>query len=147
MNAAAQQPVERDRESARLILHAKVTAPPPLFSTIDPAIITADAEWRLRWIDCAPEGARHGVAPMQDKQGVPCGTCFSENMGPTRDLRDARIRHGLHPISGQPVAYGPATPWAVESGVKGAMRVTYRYYTEQADAQAAADRIRRSNST
>jgi hypothetical protein len=70
------------------------------FTTIDPNYLIADAEWRLRWIDCAPEGANHIVAPMQDKNGVPMGGVYDENVGPCQALRDARSARGLNPFSG-----------------------------------------------
>jgi hypothetical protein len=71
-----------------------------LFSSVDPNYLIEDAEFRLRWIDCAPEGANHLIAPMQDKHGVPCGTAWREDVGPNRALRDARAQRGLNPFSG-----------------------------------------------
>jgi len=100
------EPVVRSREDARELLTAKIAherrclADPHSFSTIDPNYIIADAEWRLRWIDCAPNGANHQVAPMQDKRGVPMGEARNENIGPCEALRNARVARGLHPISG-----------------------------------------------
>lgn len=88
------------REEAREILTRKVAAKPPDFSTYPWDAIVEDARWKLRWIDCAPDGARHQAAPMQDKQGVPCGDCWDENVGPGQALREARIRRGLNPFSG-----------------------------------------------
>jgi hypothetical protein len=86
-----------DRESARESLTKKAakcrrdlaTTPRP-FSTVDPAVILADAEWRLRWIDCAPAGANHQIAPMQDKRGVPMGGVFYESVeAGSKALREA----------------------------------------------------------
>lgn len=94
------------REQARTYLQDKIDrerrqlADPSGFSTIDPNWIIEDAEWRLRWLDCAPEGAWHVVAPLQDKAGVPMGLTRSENLGPNQALRDARIAHGRNPFSG-----------------------------------------------
>ena len=107
--------VHRDREEARATLLAKleshtrmaaqITDPSiPLhrkpFCTHDPNVIAEDAAWRLRWIDCAPEGANYLLAPMQDKAGVPCGSAWREDVGPCRELRDAYAARGLHPIAG-----------------------------------------------
>jgi hypothetical protein len=95
-----------EREAAREILTRKIEgqrrilADPNGFATVDPNYLIEDAEFRLRWIDCAPEGANHLVAPMQDKRGVPMGGVFNENLGPNRELREARIARGLHPIAG-----------------------------------------------
>jgi hypothetical protein len=96
-----------DREKARERLTVKIAderrrlADPLGFSTVDPIYLIVDAEWRLRWLDCAPEGANHIVAPMQDKRGVPMGDCWNENVGPCAALRDARRARGLDPFSGQ----------------------------------------------
>ena len=59
---------------------------------------------RLRWIECAPEGAWFTVAPMQDKRGVPCGLDYRENLGPSKALRAARVRHGRDPRNMIPFA-------------------------------------------
>ena len=107
--------IHRDREEARAKLLAKLEsqrrirdqiADPSIplyakpFTTYPPELIIADAEWRLRWIDCAPEGANYILAPMQDKAGVPCGGVFSELVGPGKALREAYAARGLHPICG-----------------------------------------------
>lgn len=98
-------PIVTDRETARAKLTAKIAsqqrllADPHAFATIDPNYIIADAEFRLRWIDCAPEGANHCLAPMQDKRGVPMGGVFNENVGPCKNLREARIARGRHPFA------------------------------------------------
>lgn len=108
----APEPIHTDRESARAQLQVKIAhqrkslADPQPFSTIDPNYLIADAEWRLRWIDCAPEGANHLIAPMQDKSGVPMGCNWNENVGPCAALREARIARGLNPFSGQPQGFG-----------------------------------------
>lgn len=96
-----------DRETARGVLLGKIDAErrlladPRAFCTIDPSYLIRDAEWRLRWIDCAPDGANHIVAPLQDKTGTPMGTARDENMGPCQALRDARTAVGRNPFSGQ----------------------------------------------
>jgi len=97
-----------DRETARAALIAKIAGQkrilndPLGFATIDPNILIADAEFRLRFIDCAPDGARHCTAPLQDKNGTPMGGVFNENLGPNRALREARIARHLNPFSGKP---------------------------------------------
>jgi hypothetical protein len=102
------EPVYTSREDARRMLAAKIErarrhlADPRAFATIDPHYIIADAEWRLRWLACAPDGANHCVAPLQDKRGVPMGTAWDENVGPSQALRDARAARGLNPFSGRP---------------------------------------------
>lgn len=96
----APQPIYIDRETARETLTRKVNAPAPIFATIDPDYLREDAAFRLRWIDCAPEGAWHLPAPLMDKTGTPMGTAWSENVGPCQALRDARAARGLNPLSG-----------------------------------------------
>ena len=87
-----------DREAARETLAQKVERytraidDPQHFSTVDPRFIRDDAAFRLRWIDCAPEGANHQTAPMQDKTGTPMGGAFDESVGPCKNLREARDR-------------------------------------------------------
>lgn len=93
------------RDEARSALVSKIArehkhlADPRAFSTIDPNYLIRDAEFRLRWIDCAPEGARYCVAPLQDKNGVPMGGTWSENLGACKALREARTARGLHPLA------------------------------------------------
>lgn len=95
-----------DREEARAYLLKKVAdakramADPRHFSTYPVSEILRDAEWRLRWIDCAPEGARFGLAPLQDKNGIPCGGTWNENVGPNQAMREARLAHGRNPFGG-----------------------------------------------
>lgn len=113
------QDTRKSRDEAREILTDKVASmrhaiETNQFSTIPPQALIDDAEHRLRWIDCAPEGARHCVAPLQDKAGVPMGTTWRE--GPTnapgKALRQARIARGLHPFdpsSTLATVHGPAT--------------------------------------
>lgn len=84
-----------------LLSQYKSLEDPRSFSTYSRTDLIAFYIDRLRWIECAPEGAWFIVAPMQDKHGVPCGTEFRENIGPGPALRKARIRRGLHPISGE----------------------------------------------
>ena len=96
----------KDREAARVALLAKIDhltrslTDPKSFATIDPNYLIEDAAFRLRWIDCAPAGARHCVAPLQDKNGVPMGAAWNENVGPCEELRKARAARGLHPFAG-----------------------------------------------
>jgi hypothetical protein len=97
MSATATHSAPRfiDRESARKTLEKKVAAytkaidDPNHFSTVDPRFILDDAVFRLRWIDCAPEGANHQTAPLADKTGTPMGGVFDENVGPGRAMREA----------------------------------------------------------
>lgn len=99
-------PIYKTREEAREILATKIEgqrrllADPRAFSTIDPNYLISDAEWRLRWIDCAPEGSNHLCAPMQGKDGVPMSGVYNENLGANLAVREARIARGRHPISG-----------------------------------------------
>lgn len=79
----------RERLVAKVENYRRAVADPRHFATVDPQIILDDAEWRLRWLDCAPDGANHQLAPMQDKTGTPMGMAFGENVGPCRALRDA----------------------------------------------------------
>lgn len=103
-----------DREEARAYLVKKIEreeailADPRAFVTISPHHIIEDAKWRLRWIDCAPEGARFGLAPLQDKNGIPCGGTWDENVGPNQAMRAARLAHGRNPFGGD-------TPFPVRS--------------------------------
>lgn len=103
------KPNNQTRERARENLTKKVAgqrrilADPHAFSTVDPHYLIEDAEFRLRWIDCAPEGANHQVAPLQDKDGVPMGGNYNENVGPNEALRNARSKRGLNPFSGEKV--------------------------------------------
>lgn len=67
-------------------------------------------EWRLRWLDCAPDGAHFTTAPLQGKSGIPLdGNHDCENVGPNKAVREARIRHGVHPLMGI-----SREPWAQE---------------------------------
>lgn len=99
-------PIYNDRETARAKLVTKIEslerqiADPHAFATIDPHYLIADAKHRLRWLDCAPEGANHCIAPLQDKRGVPMGTARDENVGPCEALRNARARRGINPFGG-----------------------------------------------
>lgn len=98
-------PIITDRETARDQLTRKIEsqrrllADPYGFSTYDPNWIIEDAEWRLRWIDCAPDGANHIMAPLQDKRGVPMGDAWQEDVGPNQALRAARVKRGLNPFA------------------------------------------------
>jgi hypothetical protein len=101
-----EKPIFNDRETARRKLLDKIASQNAGLgdsryrSTIDPHFLIEDANWRLRWIDCAPEGANHQLAPLQDKQGVPCGGCWNENVGPNQSLRNARAARNLNPFGG-----------------------------------------------
>jgi hypothetical protein len=103
--AAESAPIYTAREDARAKLEAKIAserrhlADPLAFATIDPHYLIADAEWRLRWLDCAPAGANHLLAPLQDKRGVPMGGVHREDVGPCKALREARAARGLDPLS------------------------------------------------
>lgn len=95
--------IHLDREEARKLLTDKIVyeqkiLDQKLFSTYDPRWIIEDAKFRLRWIDCAPEGANHLCAPLQDKNGVPMGGNYNENVGPGQNLREARKARGLNPF-------------------------------------------------
>lgn len=98
-----QRPVFKTREEAREVLTRKIEsarralADPHSFSTYPPEALIDDAEWRLRWIDCAPEGANHQCAPMQDKTGTPMGGAWGEDVGDGKALRGARVARGLPP--------------------------------------------------
>lgn len=87
-----------------LLSQYKSLEDPHAFSTYSRTDLIAFYIERLRWIECAPEGAWFTVAPMQDKLGVPCGTTYHEDVGPGQALRKARIRIGVHPLSGQRAA-------------------------------------------
>lgn len=95
------------REEARAKLTAKIADQenirddPKRFSTYDPQAIIDDAEFRLRWIDCAPDEANHQTAILMDKDGVPLGGNYDENLGPCKGLREARASRGRHPLGGQ----------------------------------------------
>jgi hypothetical protein len=86
-----------NREDARHYLTAKIDHQRRRvdFSNIDRDHLVEDATFRLRWLDCAPEGALFCVAPLQDKAGIPCGTAWSENVGPCKALREARTARGI----------------------------------------------------
>jgi hypothetical protein len=108
-----QDPIFKTREEARVLLTEKLERERDflarlymgenLFSTFDPRWIIEDAEWRLRWIDCAPEGANHQCAPLQDKQGVPMGGVVHENLGAPKNIRELRLARGRHPLTGRPL--------------------------------------------
>jgi hypothetical protein len=102
-----QKPIHTDRETARVKLMAKIADTKrgienKSFSTYPLDALLADAEFRLRYLDCAPEGANHLLAPLQDKRGVPMGNAWNENIGPGVHLRNARVARGLNPFSGLP---------------------------------------------
>jgi hypothetical protein len=99
----------QDREACRAYLTdtaARMRAnaeDPSHFATVDPRIIADHCERVLRTLDCAPDGARFQLAPMQDKAGVPCGTAWNENVGPGQALRAARAKRGLLPYAEGPI--------------------------------------------
>jgi len=76
------------------------------FTTIDPNFIIDHCEHVLRWINCAPAGANFSMAPLQDKRGVPCGDAWSENIGPSKAVRERRVARGFHPITGKDYGKG-----------------------------------------
>jgi hypothetical protein len=95
-----------DREYARDYLtrtarHHREAEARGVFATFPRDSVYLHCEHVLRWLDCAPEGARFQLAPMQDKTGAPCGTVFDENIGAGKALRNARARRGLHPLTGK----------------------------------------------
>jgi hypothetical protein len=71
------------------------------FCTFPRSSVYLHCEHVLRWIDCAPAGARFQLAPMQDKRGESMGMHFDENIGPNVHLRNARAKRGLCPFSGR----------------------------------------------
>lgn len=89
-----------DREAAREAYAQRIATAMP--GEPDPYDLVPFAEWGLQWIDCAPEGANHLVAPLQDKRGIPMGGVYNENIGASRALREARAKRGLDPNSGRP---------------------------------------------
>lgn len=93
---------DTNREQARAYYLRRLSAPAPLFSNVDESHLRAFAAHCLRWIDCAPKGARFQLAPLRDKRGEPLGTCFREDVGPCKALRDAREARGLNPLTGVP---------------------------------------------
>lgn len=99
------------REQARQYLTAKLARTEDGYGTV------ADAEWRLRWLDCAPEGAWHCVAPLQDKRGVPCGEATREQVGDGLALRQARAKRGRHQHSGAELSLGEAAAQLARMGL------------------------------
>jgi hypothetical protein len=91
----------RKHYASGLLREYKSLEDPRAFSTFSRTDLIAFYIERLRWIECAPEGAWFTVAPMQDKRGVPCGVAYLEDVGPGRALREARVRFGVHPLSGR----------------------------------------------
>lgn len=103
-------PDRRNRERVRVSLMARVAEE-------DPRLV-AYQRHVLRWIDCAPEGALFLTAPLQGWDGTPLRS--KEPQGPwgryQKNLREARVARGLHPLggrfgeNGRPV--GPAEAYA-----------------------------------
>lgn len=115
-----------DREQARDILTRKIEsshkliADPQGFSTYSPHELIRDAEFRLRWIDCAPEGANHLVAPLQGAYGVPMGASAGYEVGPGEGMRAAiEELHGVSWIEYARALWTP-TPRDSEHYVEGA---------------------------
>jgi hypothetical protein len=77
--------IERERD---LPAHARKA-----FTTTDPNWLIGYFEHCLRWIDCAPDGANHLVAPMQGRYGVPLGAQLNYGVGPGEAMRRATERH------------------------------------------------------
>lgn len=89
------------REQAREYLTAEVArqlrqlADPNDFCTYDRNWLLAYQRRLLRWLNCAPEGANHLVAPLQGRYGVPCGERGSYDVGPSEGMRRVLERkHG-----------------------------------------------------
>lgn len=117
----APKPQFTDREAARELLTKKVASMQKHladlelyrpgdhrrpFMTMDPNWLLEDAEFRLRWIDCAPEGANHICAPLQGKSGIPMDTANDhELIGPGAALRRAYARRGKDWMATQLAVY------------------------------------------
>jgi hypothetical protein len=97
------QTIRNDRELTRDLMARNAAKADPKWSTYDPALPRDHAKWVLRWIDCAPASAQFLIAPLMDKRGTPCGDVYSENIGPCKNFREARAKHGLNPITGKAV--------------------------------------------
>jgi len=79
----------------------EIRRPYPVFSTYPPNWIKAFHIFAMWWIDCAPEGANHLLAPLQGKSGIPNDSINdNENIGPNKALRKARAKRGLNPFNG-----------------------------------------------
>jgi len=86
----------------------EIRRPYPIFCTYDPNWIKQWAIWGMWWIDCAPEGANHILAPLQGKDGRPCNyPDNNENLGPNKALRAARAKRGLNPFNGAQIVCDP----------------------------------------
>lgn len=93
--------LEREAERTRRLI-----ADPQGFSTYDPHALLAYQEGVLRYAHCAPEGAVILAAPLQGWDGEPMGVRLPQ--GPqcgavNPAVRKARAKHGLDPISAEPV--------------------------------------------
>ena len=104
------EPRFTDRETAREYRKQEIARPDPIFSTYDPEWIRGFHKEALKWIDCAPEGANHILAPLQGKDGRPCNVWENnENIGPNRAMREARAVRGLNPFNGDQIV--TQQPW------------------------------------
>ena len=100
-SVAQAEPVYHSREEAREYFQRMIRSPYPLFATYDPNWLRAYWIFCNWWLDCAPDGANHLLAPMQGKSGIPNDSINdSENIGPGKFLRAARAKRGLDPICG-----------------------------------------------
>lgn len=75
-----------------------------LFTTTNPNFIISHCEKVLRWLNCAPEGATFYLAPLQDKDGTPCGMNTHvgiPSMMLNKLVRELRVRGGRHPLTGE----------------------------------------------
>jgi len=93
------EPRFHDREQAREYRLKEIARPDPIFSTYPPEWIKDFHRQAMRWIDCAPEGANHLLAPLQGKDGRPCNAFENgENLGPNKAVRKIRAERGLNPF-------------------------------------------------
>lgn len=101
-NAEHYRDIERQLNDTTIPWHRKP------FITIDPGFLAQYAEDCLRWIDCAPAGALHLVAPLCGLDGTPMG---DRRVGlaveACENMRAARQRRGMHP-------FGPVAARALE---------------------------------
>lgn len=102
------KPDIRDREQVRSYLDSQIARPNPTFSTYDPEWLRGYQRKVRRWLDCAPAGAVYLIAPFTGWNGEPIdfktGANSRDVPGPSglcsKAVREARMRHGRHPITG-----------------------------------------------
>jgi hypothetical protein len=111
-------PVFHDREQAREYRMREMSRAKAIFCTYPDYLTRQWAIWGLWWIDCAPEGANHILAPLQGKDGRPMGVSDNnENLGPNQALREARRKRGLNPFNGEQLVNTdliPVNAWTPE---------------------------------